>query len=127
MNVAKRERDQAILKVFYDTISESRSDAGSVSIEELIRRSMLKKAPKFFVCSSIAARYVSLIHRGKKLPISNIHKVRMYHEIYERLKKRCKGKQIDYSLIDYIINEPAPEFYIDKETFKKRIYSASKK
>lgn len=123
MNVPKKERDQAILNVFYDTMSECRA-SGSISVDELINRSMQKKAPKFFVCPSRTARFISLIHRGKPLPITNQRKIKMYHEIYSRLLKKCGKGPIDYTLIEEVINEEAPEFYVCKEVFKKRIYIA---
>lgn len=127
MNIAKKERDKAILNVFFDTMSESKSDTGYVSVEELITRASKKKAPKFFVSPSRAARLISLMHRGKEIPIKNEKKIAMYKEIYRRLKIRCKGEEIDYRLIEDVVNEEATEFYIDKETFKRRIYTANKK
>ena len=62
--------------------------------------------------------------RGKPLPITNKNKIAMYKEIYRRYKAREKNcdNRYKYVILEDIIEEPAPSFYIDMETFRGIVY-----
>jgi hypothetical protein len=71
-----------------------------------------------------ARRFVSLLVLKKKLPITNENKAEMYKEIYRRYIKQVKdcNKRYKYLILEKIIEEPAPSFYLEEETFRGIIY-----
>lgn len=79
-------------------------------------------APRFYVTFDNARRFVSMLDRGLELPFKNDNKKRMYQELYNRLKKKRGDKKGCYTLLEEIITSPAPEFYMDVETFKQVFY-----
>ena len=82
------------------------------------------KAPRFYVTFENARRFISMLSRKKKLPLINKNKVAMYKEIYQRYIKRVKdsSKRYKYVILEQIIEEPAPSFYLDEETFRGIVY-----
>ena len=82
------------------------------------------KAPRFYVTFENARRFISILSRKKKLPLINPNKVAMYKEIYHRYIKRVKdsSKRYKYIILEQIIEEPAPSFYLDEETFRGIVY-----
>ena len=63
--------------------------------------------------------------RGKRLPITNSNKRKMYMEIYRRYREQVKDSDARYKylILENIIEEPAPSFYLDEETFRGIVYS----
>lgn len=53
----------------------------------------------------------------------------MYKEIYRRYMQQVKdcSKRYKYLILERIIEEPAPSFYLDEETFRGIIYKTLKK
>ena len=86
------------------------------------------KAPRFFVSFENARRFVSLLVRKKRLPLVNKNKIELYKELFKRYKKLreedFKNKVINYTVLESIIEEPAPSFYLDTETFRCLLYKA---
>ena len=46
----------------------------------------------------------------------------MYKELYRRYMKQCKGNTGNYSILESIIEEPAPSFYLDAGSFRGIVY-----
>ena len=67
-----------------------------------------------------------MLVRKKSLPLVNKNKVELYKELFRRYKKYRQedytNKVINYTLLEKIIEEPAPSFYIEEETFRGIIY-----
>lgn len=54
----------------------------------------------------------------------NANKLAMYKEIYRRYINKVKdsSKRYKYLILESIIEEPAPSFYLDEETFRGIVY-----
>lgn len=91
-------------------------------IFELFEIARKMPAPRFYITFDKAMRFVSMLDRGLELPLKNENKKRMYQELYNRLKKKRGDKKGCYTLLEEIITSPAPEFYMDAETFKQVFY-----
>ena len=65
-----------------------------------------------------------MMARKKKLPFINENKLAMYKEIYKRWMQQVKdcNKRYKYIILEQIIEEPAPSFYLDEESFRGIIY-----
>lgn len=82
------------------------------------------KAPRFYVTFENARRFISMLARKKKLPLINSNKLAMYKEIYRRYVQRIKddSRRYKYMILEQIIEEPAPSFYLDEDTFRGIVY-----
>lgn len=117
-------RRQDIVDTFYRTFKEMRKTRPFASLGEIIEQATRSSAPRFYVSFENARRFISLLIRGKELPIANKNKIAMYKEIYRRYKARVKNvnARYKYVVLENIIEEPAPSFYIDEETFRGIVY-----
>lgn len=117
-------RRQDIVNSFFKSMRELRQGTPFITQSEVIEHAAKSSAPRFYVTFENARRFVSLLMRKKQLPISNENKIEMYKEIYRRYKARVKdcNKRYKYLLLENIIEEPAPSFYIDEETFRGIVY-----
>ena len=111
-----------VVNALYKAMSENPGK----NMSELFDIARKKEAPRFYVSFDNARRFVSMLDRGLELPIVNENKRAMYKELYCRLKKVRGDKERCYGLLTDIINSPAPEFYMDYETFKNTFYRAVK-
>ena len=117
-------RKQDVVNSFFESLKEVRKTRPFATQDEIIRHAANGNAPRFYVTFENARRFVSLLARKKKLPLINTNKLAMYKEIYRRYKKRVKecGERYKYIILDEIIREPAPSFYLDIETFRGIVY-----
>ena len=117
-------RRQDVLNCFFDSLKELRKTKPFATQNEVIETASMSKAPRFYVTFENARRFISLLMRGKPLPIVNENKVKMYKEIYRRYKTRVKdaNARYKYLILESIIEEPAPSFYLDEETFRGLVY-----
>ena len=117
-------RKQDVVKSFFESLKEVRKTKPYATQEEIIRHAVKSKAPRFYVTFENARRFVSLLSRKKKLPLINSNKLEMYKEIYHRYVKRVKdcSKRYKYIILEQIIEEPAPSFYLDEQTFRGILY-----
>ncbi len=125
MNNSVREmRKQDVINSFYESYKEVRKTRPFATQNEVIEYAVKSKAPRFYVTFENARRFVSLLSRKKKLPIVNENKIAMYKEIYRRYKQQVKdcSKRYKYIILEKIIEEPAPSFYLEEETFRGIIY-----
>lgn len=116
IEIAKQE---AIKESFYKLKKEN----PELTIKEAADIIIKLPAPRFYCNYESALRMVSLLDRGKELPITNENKMAMYKDIYRiwsekeidttnQLDKR--GKYI-HTLPD-VLSSPAPSFYLSKDT-----------
>ena len=121
-------RKQAIIDTFFETMKNCRKIDPFASLEKIIEKAASTKAPRFFVSFENARRFVSMLVRKKRLPLVNKNKVEMYKELFRRYKKQRQedftSRVINYTLLEKIIEEPAPSFYLDTETFRCLLYKA---
>ena len=117
-------RKQDVVKSFFESLKEVRKTKPYATQEEIIRHAVKSKAPRFYVTFENARRFVSLLSRKKKLPLINSNKLAMYKEIYRRYVQRMKddSRRYKYMILEQIIEEPAPSFYLDEDTFRGIVY-----
>ena len=117
-------RKQDVVNSFFESLKEVRKTRPFATQDEIIRHAANGNAPRFYVTFENARRFVSLLARKKRLPLINTNKLAMYKEIYRRYKNRVKecGERYKYIILDEIIREPAPSFYLDIETFRGIVY-----
>lgn len=95
-----------------------------VKVEEAMIAAASAPAPRFFVELTVAKRWVSVLARGKRLPFKQPNKIALYKELYRRWKARRVNH---YLVLESIILEPAPCFYLDRETFRVLVYKTLRK
>ena len=125
INYSVREmRKQDVINSFYESYKELKKTRPFATQNEVIEYAVKSEAPRFYVTFENARRFVSLLLRKKKLPIVNENKLEMYKEIYRRYVKQMKdsNKRYKYLILEKIIEEPAPSFYLEEETFRGIIY-----
>ena len=125
INVDVREiRKQDVLNSFFESLKEVRKTKPYATQDEVIKHAVKMKAPRFYVTFENARRFVSMLARKKKLPLINSNKLAMYKEIYHRYVQRMKddSKRYKYMILEQIIEEPAPSFYLDEDTFRGIVY-----
>lgn len=116
IEIAKHE---AIREFFFKLKREN----SEITINEAADIIVKSPAPRFFCNYETALRMVSLLNRGKELPITNENKIAMYKDIHRiwsekdvdnanQLDKRAKY----LNTLPDILNSPAPSFYLSKQT-----------
>ena len=118
----REQRKEAVVNAFFKTVKKMSATNPYVTNKEVLAKAVNEEAPRFFVNYESARRFISLMARRKKLPVVNKNKRAMYDEIYRRYKERCKGERGHYKMLEKILEEPAPSFYIDESTFQGIIY-----
>lgn len=125
METIASQRVQDIVQAFFNGIKGL--GMYSVTHEDVIRSIMSKGAPRFYVTPEKAKRYISIMDRGGKLTLTNPHRIAMYEEIFRRYKAYASEHNIKgYGIVEDIIHEPAPSYYISARTFRDIIYSYHK-
>lgn len=115
-------RKEAVVNTFFDTIKRLSQNNPLTTHKEAIERAVQSAAPRFFVTYENAQRLISLMARKKPLPKINKNKIEMYKEIFRRYMKQCKGRYGRYEILESILQEPAPSFYLDANTFQGILY-----
>ncbi len=120
----RKMRKEDVTKAFFETMREVRKSNPQATQNDIIEQAAKCKAPRFYVTFENARRYISLMVRKKRVPIVNKNKMEMYKEIYRRYIKRIQESSCPYRFIvlENIIEEPAPSFYLDEETFRGIVY-----
>lgn len=121
-------RSSAVIDAFFDTVKKIRSTNPYISQKKVLEYAAKTQAPRFYTTFENARRFVSLLERGKKLPITNPYKLEMYKELHRRYKE-AKTEDLcpAYAILEKIIEEPAPSFYISPYTISKIIYKNLKR
>lgn len=122
-------RKKDVIESFFKSLKEVRKPRPFATQNEIIQHAMKGEAPRFYVTFENARRFVSMLMRKKKLPIINENKLAMYKEIYKRYIERVKdcSRRYKYLILETIIEEPAPSFYLDHETFRDIVYRTIRK
>lgn len=123
-NSVREMRKQDVINSFYESYKTLKKTKPFATQNEVIEYAVKSEAPRFYVTFENARRFVSLLLRKKKLPIVNENKIEMYKEIYRRYIKQMKesNKRYKFLILEKIIEEPAPSFYLEEETFRGIIY-----
>lgn len=122
-------RNEDVVNAFFDAVKSMRKDIPYTPQDKIIEHALKGGAPRFYTTFENARRFVSLLERGKDLPLTNPNKIAMYRELHRRyreIRERqtcCNG----YSVLENIIEQPAPSFYIDIDTFRGILYKSYKR
>ena len=101
-------RDNSIREAYFDALKSLRKSMPYISTEEIIQEVMKKEAPRFF-------------------KVSNENKLCMYKDLYARfLKYKQEMKAPGYCVLKYIIEQPAPSYYVAIDTMRGIIYKSIK-
>jgi hypothetical protein len=118
MKKENMDKKEDCINALYKAMSENPGK----KISELFEIARKTEAPRFYTTFYRARRFVSMLDRGLYLPLMNENKKRMYEELLRRLKEKRGNKKGCYKLLEEIIASPAPEFYMDAETFRNVFY-----
>lgn len=125
----KKERDQALYKSFRKALSEF--SPATLREREVVRYVCKQPAPRFYIESERAVELVGRILAGVSLIDLNNCSRRMTWELYRRYKAYCKEhpdcKLSRNRIMQDIVEEPAPEFYIETQRARKIIYKERKR
>lgn len=119
-------RNSDVVNAYFDSMKSIKKESPYSSQEDVISDALQKGAPRFYTTYENARRFVSLIARGKRLPLVNENKVEMYNELFRRFLCK-KNNNCGYLILEQIIEEEAPSFYLDFETFRGIIYKTLNK
>ena len=90
--------------------------------EEAWRRTVASPAPRYYVSPKQAYQIICKMRRGEELTLRE-NRVRMYKSIMETLKRLARkpehiGRTL-WSIMPFVVIEPAPEFFLEPDTMKK--------
>lgn len=115
----KKERDRDFVKAYEHVMRSYGKDAPYTSRREIVARTLIGGAPKFYITYEMAHRNVSLILRNKSVPCNNPIKREMYNDIarltldFMNAHKR-QGIGFNEALITVLSTLPAPRFYMNE-------------
>lgn len=133
------DRDKDLVQTFWAVCKKVREVCPDASYDSIIEIAYQAPAPRYYTSYEMARRFVSQIHRRQALthgaPLSAaksiVHnrdnqyyldfrpnKMVMYYDLYRELLRRSKGKIISYAPLREIIMEPAPSYYLSRNSFR---------
>lgn len=105
-----RERTRDLLRAYFHHLES----CNHVSMPDVFKSVVDMPATRFWVSASRAAVVVASIMRGDKLHYMRPNKREMFFEIHRRvmeLRRSCSDWSVP-KLIDAVISQPAPKFYL---------------
>lgn len=121
----KIEQYKDIIKLKFEIIKKLNNNYKNLNqIVDIIYSS---PAPRYYVSYAEARRIVSRIHNKKSIKIKNKERLNMYHSIYDKWYKyitdnNIKSLKYKYYILDTIINNEAPSFFLSKYRIKEILY-----
>lgn len=121
-------KNEAVVNAYFDTVKKLNKKTCYVPQDIIIEQAIASGAPRFYTSYENARRFISMLERGKNIPLKSPNKLSMYKEIHRRFKEEkeiyhCQG----YTILAEIIESPAPSFYMNLETFRKILYNSLKR
>ena len=118
ISVERKMRARDVLSCFYNHLGNSNN------IRDAISAVAKSPAPRFYISFERARNLISLLERGKQIPISNKNSIAQIEELYRRYKQRVeeRSKRYKYLILEEIIKEQAPSFYLEEESICYYIY-----
>lgn len=118
-----------LIQDYSELVLKLMRDDKSKTISECLFEASTMPAPRFYMSQDVAQRYVMRYDRGQDIGLSNPLKIAEVKELHRRYDKRrsalnAKGvPEIKYKIIEEILEEPAPSFYLDAETLRCKFYA----
>lgn len=99
---------------FIERYRETRRECHNTNIKDYVRIAIRKPARRFYIEKERAYDIIMFMENNVAFASPNPNKIRMYDEIYLRYKARMEQNPNAQKseVIEAVINEPAPEFYI---------------
>lgn len=120
-------REKSIKSAYFDVMKSIQKKTRYVSTNEIIQELMKKEAPRFYISFESTRRIISKMHRGIRLDISNKNKLSMFNEIYKRYLEEVKEHDCpNYYILEQIIEQPAPSYYLNLKSMKSIVYKSIK-
>lgn len=119
-----RERTHDLLRAYFRYLES----CSYVSMPDVFRKVVDMPAARFWVSASRAAVVVACINRGDKLRYMRSNKREMFFEIHRRVME-LQREYADWSmprLIEAVITQPAPKFYLAPGSARVLILRARK-
>ena len=123
----KEQQRKDVLDSFHNAMKTIGTKTSYAFIEEVIKLAITSKAPRFYATVEKARRYISIIDKGQALPLINPNKINMYQEIYNRYAQTKTEGRRGYAVIEDILSQEAPSFYLNERTFRDIVYRKLKK
>lgn len=118
----KEQQREDVLDSFYNAMKSIGNRYPYAFIEEVVKIAVTSKAPRFYTTVEKAKKYISIIEKGRKLPLVNQNKINMYLEIYNRYAVLKTSPYKGYVVIEDILSQEAPSFYLNERTFREIVY-----
>lgn len=114
------ERDHSVIQVYKSLLREL---GFSVSRRELYRRVAQHRTSRFWVVPASAKRTLYRMMYGPPILNQSPERKRMYSEILCRVRDYMQRNHSATlgAAINYVIQQPAPEFYLSVQTVKRII------
>lgn len=118
------DRSQELLEVFNREVGTRLFE----SVESVVRRVVDMPSSRFWVSEERAMRVVSAMLRGKGDGGCRA----LHREMYEEIARRCENLRREHpdwplrACVWYVVNRPAPKFYLSAETAHTIIIKARK-
>ena len=117
VNVINAEKRRCLRNCFFNVIRNT-----NMSYEDAVKVVAKAPAPQFYVSYESARRFVSLLDRGHDIPVRNPLKRALYKELYKRFKERGIVTKGRYLILEEIIKESAPSYYMTEDGIRNHIY-----
>lgn len=123
----KEERDEDFLSSYLSVIKDHGKSAPFLKKEYILVQTIRRPAKRFYVSEEQCIRIIGDMLKGKKEEIKNPLKAEMYREIYKRVREILENTdQALPDIIQTVISQPAPRFYLTLESAQILYYELIK-
>lgn len=114
------ERNDDLMRAFRQQLALSRF----IVMPEIFEMVSQSPASRFWVSAERAAVVISAMDAGRPLPRMRSNKREMFEEIYRRflIEREKKPETPIPELVAWVVNQPAPKFYLTPRTVGELIY-----
>lgn len=110
------EKMEDFLQAMHKIRHEYSEKGKNITTKSVINIAAKQPAKKFYISTEEAIRNINKIIKGEMLKVTSDEKKQMYYDIYNKYIEQtnsCEAKEYKYSVIERILNSPAPKFYIN--------------
>lgn len=126
----KSERDRDFLKAYEDTLQSFGKKAPFISRAEIVRETLRREAPRFYITYEEARRNVRRLMSGRPLPrCQNPCKQEMYRDLTNLVRRYLEHKptaSFNDALFTILAEYKAPRFYLSEQSGMLLLYKLQK-
>lgn len=121
----RKERDQDLLRAYKEVIARRKH----IYLPDVVEEVISSPSKRFWVSEERAKIVIAEIARGKSLAHMNKTRREMYMEIYHRalLLQHSHPEKPLSRLVEFVIEEPAPCFYLTPQSAKVILHRIKKR